>query len=490
MSINRVLYKLTGLAKIAPYLLIAASLAVLLVFALLARYAHPSSDDFCMAYGVGQHGLLRQLWDHYFAWSGRYTGNALYAIYPQIFGLFGGYKYIPAMVMLALFTAMAYFLSALFRIRTHSPPVLLVSLCFTAIFILGMLSPASSLYWMAGAMSYQSANILFLVLLGLMIRLHDRQKASDNHLALLAVLMLVMVLAVGTNETSMLAITGTVLLGVIVQLRSGLEVLRPWLLILAVALVCFAIVYYSPGNTIRAADFPLRHDLGRSINGSLAVGAKMLWHWLSNPVLIVSSMLAPFAISKLLQMSDRWFSVSGTVILALLGCTFLVPVVLQFPAWWSMGGWPPPRTVDAIYFLFLLGWYLTIGAVTLRYLHMGKWQLIIPPYKPGVTVVLLLLSVLFSVTVLQNKSYQMARSDMFQLAPPYHDYMEQRYRVIRQAVADGHSYLSVADYLQEYPRTIYFNDIMRNPDDWRNDCYAGYFGLEKIKRQSTKKNRP
>ena len=489
MSINRVLYKLTGLAKIVPYLLIAASLAVLLVFALLARYAHPSSDDFCMAYGVDAHGLFRQLWDHYFEWSGRYTGNALYAIYPLIFGLFGGYKYIPAMVMLALFTAMAYFLSALFRIRIHSQPVLLVSLVFTAVFVLGMLSPASSLYWMAGAMSYQSANILFLVLLALMIRLHDRQKASDNHLALLVVLLLVMVLAIGTNETSMLAITGVTLLGVIVHLRSGLEVLRSWLLILVIALVCFAIVYHSPGNAIRAADFPLRHDLGRSVNGSLAVGLKILWRWLSNPVLIVSSMLAPFAISKLLQMSDRWFSVSRTVITVLLGCTFLVPVVLQFPAWWSMGGWPPPRTVDAIYFLFIIGWYLAIGAVTVRYLHMGKWQSMMPPYKPGAVILLLLLSVLFSVAVLQNKSYQRARNDLFQLAPPYHEYMKQRYRVIQRAVVDGHSYLSVADYLQEYPRTIYFNDIMHNPDDWRNDCYADYFGLEKIRRQGVN-NKP
>jgi hypothetical protein len=96
---------------------------------------------------------------------------------------------------------------------------------------------------------------------------------------------------------------------------------------------------------------------------------------------------------------------------------------------------------------------------------------------------LLLLSVLFSVAVLQNKSYQRARNDLFQLALPYHDYMKQRYRIIQQAVVDDHSYLSVPDYLQEYPRTIYFNDIMRNPDDWRNDCYADYFGLEKIRRQ-------
>lgn len=482
MRINRVQKKLTGLAQIVPYMLLAICMAVLLVFALLAQYAHPSSDDFCMASGVGQHGLPGQLWLHYFEWSGRYAGNALYAIYPVIFGMFDGYKYIPTMVMLAFFSATAFFLSALFRISISAWPVLLISLCFTSIFILGMMSPASSLYWMAGALSYQPANILTLVLLGLMVRLADRQKDSRNYSVLLAVLLLVTVFAIGTNETSMLAVTGIAILGVVLHLRSGLVILKPWLFILATALVCFAMVYFSPGNVVRAADFPLRHDLSRSIAGSLSVGLKILWLWISNPVLIISSMLAPFAISKLLQLSDRWFTISKMMIVVLISGTLLMPIILQFPAWWSMGGWPPARTVDAIYFLFLLCWYLSIAAITVRYLHQGKWQVFMQPYKPGAPLALLLLAILFTAAVLQSKSYQLARTDLFHLARPYDEYMNERYQQIERAKVNGQHYLAVADYQQEYPRSIYFNDILHNPDDWRNDCYAAYFGLDKIRR--------
>ncbi len=464
-------------------MLIAISLAVVLVFVLLAQYSHPSSDDFCMASGVNDHGLVPYLWKHYFEWSGRYTGNALYAIYPVVFGLFDGYKFIPAVVLLLFFIATAFFLSRIFRLSIYARPVLLFSLCFVSVFLLGMTSPASGLYWMAGALTYQSANILFFVVFGLMIQLADRQKDSKNYFTLLVVLLMVLVFAIGTNETSMLALTGLALLGVVTQRRSGWQILKPWLVILVVALVCFSVVYFSPGNVIRAADFPQRHDLSRSISGSLSIGLQILWLWLSNPVLIVSSLLAPFVISSLYLLSARSFAVSKTMVIVLLFATFLMPVVLQFPAWWSMGGWPPARTQDAIYFLFLVSWYLSIAAITIHYLCRGKWSLVVQPYKPFAAIVLLLLSALFTVAALESKAYQLARTDLFDLARPYHDYLNMRYKIIEQAKVNGQRYLAVPDYQQEYPRSIFFNDIMFNPNHWRNVCYADYFGLEKIKRK-------
>jgi len=65
-----------------------ASLVVIGVFIALGFYAWPSADDFCMAAGVQHEGLLAHLWQHYLGWSGRYTGNALYAIFPLVFGMY------------------------------------------------------------------------------------------------------------------------------------------------------------------------------------------------------------------------------------------------------------------------------------------------------------------------------------------------------------------------------------------------------------------
>ena len=480
--------RLILISQLAPYMLLAVCIAVLLVFVMLAQYAQPSSDDFCMASGVNDNGLITHLWNHYLEWSGRYTGNALYAAYPLVTDLFDGYKYIPTIVIAALFLATAFFLSTLFSTAIYARPVLLASLCFVCVYLLGMMSPASGLYWMAGAFTYQTANVLLLVTLGLMLRLSERQKNSSKYFILFSALLLVVVIAIGANETGMLAITGVALLGVLIHLRSGWAILWPWMVILAVSLVSFDVVYFSPGNAIRAADFPLRHDLSRSINGSLSVGIKILWIWISNPVLIISSMLAPFAIIRLLQLSGRSFSVSGPLIAALLVCTLAMPVVLMFPAWWAMGGWPPARTVDAIYFLFLLSWFVTVGALTIRYLYDSEPSAVMQPYHPYAAVAMLALSALFSFAAVESKAYKLAKTDMFQLARPYHDYLSRRYEQIEQALANDQRYLVVADYQQEYPRTIFFNDIMHDPEHWRNVCYADYFGFEKIKRAHSKRN--
>ncbi len=482
---NRPLIRQTALAQIGPYLLVAACLAVLLVFILLAQYAHPSSDDFCMASGVNEHGLMAQLWKHYLEWSGRYSSNALYAVYPIVFDLFDAYKFIPAIVVAALFFAMAFFLSTLFAVRLFSRPVLLSSLGFVSVYLLGMLSPASGLFWMAGAFTYQTANVLLLVVLGLMIRLADRQRQNEKPLLLLALLLPVVVIAVGANETSMLAITALALFGLVLKLRSGWATLWPWLVILLLSMLCFAVVYYSPGNEIRSADFALRHDFSRSIKGSLSVGLKTLWIWISNPVLIIATVLAPFAISRLLQRSGRPLTVPIWLIAALAMGTVVLPVVLQFPAWWSMGGWPPARTLDAIYFLFLLGWFLTGVAVTVRYACSVEMKAEQRSHSRYAAIAMLVLSVLFGVAVVRHDAFRMAKTDLLHHARPYHEYLNTRYQRIAQARENNQRHLVVADFQQTYPRTLYFNDIMYNPEHWRNVCYADYFGLDKIRRIRT-----
>jgi len=471
---------LSAIAKTGPYLLLAASLVVLLLFILLGQYAHPSSDDFCMASGVNQFGLGGQLWKHYFEWSGRYSSNALYAVYPVVFDLFDAYKFIPAIMIAALVVSMAFFLSTLFATRLFARPVVLASLCFVSVYLLGMLSPASGLFWMAGAFTYQTANVLVPVVLGLLVRLAERQKQDQAVVPVLAIALAAIVVAMGANETSMLALTAVALLGVLLQLRSGGARLWPWVAILLVTLACFALVYLSPGNEIRAADFPMRHDLSRSIAGSLSGGLKILWIWVSNPVFIVATLLVPFAVAGLSALSGRRFTVSVPMVAAMLAATVALPFLLQFPAWWSMGGWPPPRTVDAIYFLFLLGWFVTTGAVTVHY--RGRENSNAGHTGRGSAAAVTVLSLVFVFAVLQHDALKLAKADMLQHAPPYDDYLNARYRTIEQALADNRRYLVVADYERVYPRMVYFNDIMRNPGHWRNVCYADYFGLEKIRR--------
>jgi hypothetical protein len=465
------------LSRLSPWLLVAICLAVVLVYFLLAPYAHPSTDDLCMADGIRREGLIPHLWNHYFEWSGRYSGNALYGVYPMVFGMFDGYRYIPVFMIVALLAAAAFLLSSVFGSKMLDRRVLLSALCFVCVYLLGMISPASGLYWMAGALTYQPANVLLLVALGLMLRLSDRQRRSENYVRLFGVLLAVMVLAIGFNETSMIALTAIAGLFLLLHVRSGRAILWPWAMVFVITLICFGIVYFSPGNAIRAAAFPLRHDLPRALGGSLDVGLRILGIWTSNPVLLASTLLAPFAVMRLYDSSGRTFTLSKTRIAVAGLCTLAIPIVFQFPAWWAMGGWAPARTIDATYFVFLLGWFATTAAVTVYFRREAG---ALPASYAAVA--LLAVSVLFTLAVLGSDGYRLARSDLAGRARPWDVYMQQRYALIRDAVAGGRASLVVPDYDQEYPRTIYFNDIMYDSRDWRNVCYASYFGLDRIKR--------
>lgn len=473
-----------GLLRVIPPLLVlTVSLVVILLFIALGQYAQPSADDFCMAYGVQQRGLWSHLWAHYIEWSGRYSGNAFYAIYPLVFGLLDGYVWMPALLILALIVSFASFLATLFRTRLTALPVLLLSVCFVAIYLLVMKHSASSLYWLAGALSYLSANILFLFTLALLIKLIDHQSACEPYTLLLFMLVLLIVVGVGTNETNMLMLNALWGLAFLIQLRLDRSKLKPWLLLLIVTLSCSAVVYFAPGNVVRESTFALRHDWSRALGGSLEMGLWTLISWLTNPLIIIATLLTPFALTGLSQRSSRRFNISNKMLLALLLFTLAIPIGLQFPAWWAMGGWPPPRTVDAIFFSFMLSWFVFVAAFSMRF--EASFRLLSAHSDNALSraVIMLILSLGFCLAVLANGQFQRARLDLSERAKPYHDYLRQRYALIDEALAKQQPFLQVPAFQQEYPRSIYFNDIVPNAGDWRNACYAAYFGLRGISRE-------
>ena len=469
--------------RVAAYLIALVGFIVVLSFVWLGQYAHPSSDDFCMATGVRHEGLFPHLLNHYVEWSGRYSGNALYAIYPLIFGMFSGLAFMPAILILLLFLSCSYFLSKLFNLRLRSKTVLLISLCFVSVFLLGMKHSASSLYWPAGALSYQTANILLLLTLALMISLMDRLKQQKNYNLTLISLVLIVILGMGTNETNMLSLTGIVALASLIHLRTGWSTLKPWVIISMVTLVSFAIVYLAPGNVVREASFPLRHDLVRAINGSLDMGLWVLMGWLLNPLFIVASLLFPLAIARLYALSSRSFNVSNRLLVVVVLITLLLPFVLQFPAWWAMGGWPPPRTVDATFFVFMLSWFFMLGVLTIRFAPASFLNSNEKYFPVSSGIIFSVGTLLFTLAVVGNFKFKRVQQDIWQRAEPFNAYMLKRYTLIDQSVSHQHLALLVPAFKKEFPRSIYFNDIVPDSRDWRNVCYADYFGLQVVGRE-------
>ena len=111
-----------------------------------------------------------------------------------------------------------------------------------------------------------------------------------------------------------------------------------WLALLLIALLCFCIVYFSPGNSVREGTFDQRHDWPHALAGSLRMGWWSLRAWTLNPLFIIASILLFVAIPWLHDQSSRNFKPDRGFILIAALLTLGMPFVLQFPAWWSMGG--------------------------------------------------------------------------------------------------------------------------------------------------------
>jgi hypothetical protein len=338
-------------------------------------------------------------------------------------------------------------------------------------------------------MTYQSANILLLFMLGLMVRLYDSQSAQSATGVTYGLLVAVIVLAVGTHEINMILVTGLVLLAFMLQLHRGWHRSGPWLLLVIVAAISSAIVFLAPGNLARTSTFPMSHDLIRSLEGSYVMGLKTLGIWLASPLLIAATMLLPFAVARLLSVSQRTFDLSATRLFIFLLITLAVPFALQFPAWWAMGGYPPARTVDAIYFVFLLCWLVTIGAFSIHYRIPGLDSFRQAHMSGRVVVVAIISSVLFIAAIATNGKFRRAAGDLMYRAGPYHAYILARYSLIDEAVLRNELFLTVPEYDGEYPRSIYYNDIRPYPADWRNVCYARYYGLSAIRRVKMRNQR-
>ena len=96
-----------------------------------------------------------------------------------------------------------------------------------------------------------------------------------------------------------------------------------------------------------------------------------------------------------------------------------------------------------------------------------------------------LLTLILIAAVATNGKFIRATNELFYHVGPYQEYMQNRLQLIAHALENKQYYLTVPEFKGKYPRSIYYNDIRRDPRDWRNVCYAAYFGLDRIRRVNT-----
>jgi hypothetical protein len=335
----------------------------LLPFFILSAFSSPAADDYCHAAGVLKFGFLRAQSYAFYDWSGRYFANLILGLTPITFdnliGNFTGYKAVALIIIILTFAAVFAFVAALLNSSASLGEKLVAAGLVTALFSNNMPDVTEGYYWMPGSISYQLPNILTVFLFAAVIKAQESSRIIRVSLLTLSAALVVAI--VGSSETSMsvlLFAVGTVTLKVF---RAGGRNRRQWLALFALAVICACIVIFAPGNAVRGSQFPDKHRLFFSLGMSLLQEVRFIGVWVSNPALILSTLLfMPVAFklapgNNLLKNLLHLRPVSSFTLL--LAFVFLG----LFPPYWATGLLGQYRSVNTAYFFFLLGWFINVA---------------------------------------------------------------------------------------------------------------------------------
>jgi cbb3-type cytochrome oxidase subunit 3 len=141
-----------------------ALIALLTAYAAIGLSSRYEADDYCMAIGAYELGVIGTTVDQYNTWQGRYTWSMVTATVYNTLG-----RYAPAIMPALLTVFMVGGLLYLLR-PVRREYALTMALVLTLGFITGLPNAWQSYYWMSAALNYMLPVIAFLYLVGWLLR--------------------------------------------------------------------------------------------------------------------------------------------------------------------------------------------------------------------------------------------------------------------------------------------------------------------------------
>lgn len=434
----------------------------LVLHAALACYAHPMADDLSYAHKDISHGIWNATIWEYLHWNGRYASNFLMLLGPLRLGLndLVIYRLVPVLLIAITCGSMAFFLRAMSTRFSIALPAWPFTLVWSGVFLCIMPDIGEGFYWYTGAVTYQFANALALLGVGVLL--------MPLHVAGRMVAMAILFITVGFNEVIMLLLVAAAMAGVIGPLMYRSRMPRIMLALLVVVLIGAGIMVLAPGNAGRGAHFPEQHRLWRSIGMSALQTVRFSAMWVLNiPMLALSlaclihrerieGVIAPFT-----RHLRPWMTIAAPLLL-----TFLC----AFPAYWGTGILGQHRTMNVACLFFVPLWFLNLAVCSRAWLPRASTI-----YPERLTNALLLL---FATCVLFTGNGYASVLDLFGgRAASASAQLRERYALLEAARATADPVVTIP-LIEDPPRSIYLLDIRPDPEFLQNVDYAMWFGLE------------
>lgn len=326
------------------FLIAGCSILVLVLFFYCGLFAVPSADDYAYTNLVMGHDFWRAQLDLYLGWSSRYTATLLITWFGKFY--LQQYWLVPWLSLsLILFSFLFLYWTVFFQFRQEKH-FFLFALSFFALYLSSSIAGHGvgvineGFFYLSGAVTYQIGAVFYFLFIGCFLWMaRDRYRVLNLFFS-----SSFLVLAIGSNETLMALSLGTVLV-LIWLYRMHFQI--NFLVIFAIALTCFLVVLFAPGNSVR-----LSTTEGRDIFSALGICVEKLvetyFYSLINPmlwlfVIFFQSILDKFVASVQHLLPLRYFYF----------CLALLVYSLYFPIAWSLDSGAPDRLVSFIGFLGL-----------------------------------------------------------------------------------------------------------------------------------------
>lgn len=448
-------------------------LLAVLTAAALARYAaaccfiHPFGDDFSYAVAGMRTDLLPRLRDEFMHWNGRWASNPLVLRGPLLLGMDSGlllYRAVPVALLALAWLGWRAFLRAAWPSLKRTDALLGAALLLLISLHL-LPDVGEGLYWYTGSVSYMLPGALALFVVAFWLRAYsDDWRMPAARLAGAVALALFIA---GCSELHMVFMVVLHAVVLAVQVRDRGRPLPGILIALVLVLIAGAAMALAPGNAVRGAQFPMRHDLLRSLGWGGLQTMRFLGTWLLSPALLAAALIVFARKGSRARSAQRERAMPSTARL-LAFITGLVFIAMTLP-YWTTGLLGQHRTANAT-LLFVLPF------AVLALLASGRTRFAKIP--AGIER---LAWALFFAAVFFTGSGGRLSNDLFSgRFARFDEQLIRRYALIEEAVAHGEERI-VVPALVDPPATAHYMELSGNAEHWVNRSKAQYFGADALR---------
>lgn len=447
-------------------------LGLLLPYVWLAIQVHPFGDDWSYAVLSERYPLWPRLLQEYRDINGRFSSNVLLLCHPMALGLPSGllvYRAVPVVLLLLLLAGSYALLRAGFRGAFGRSETSLAAALLVVMFVHGLPDLSEGLYWYTGAVTYllPCAASLFVCAAMMILRRTNGKRWRRPLFALAAVLLVFIALSCELHMVLAIMFTATFLYTCSVR-SQRLEAVPVMLLL--IALGCGVLMFLSPGNFLRALNYPQRGEVLRTLGYGALQSFRFMVLWVASPLLLSASVLWVEV--------DRRYNVLAQLVpfgRNLLVASVVVVFVIMALPYWTTGILGQHRTVNVAWFYFLPAYLVLIALGYRKILGTTGWTWIQGPLVRRAAILTAIIALLFTGNtgrVLSDLASGRART--------YDDAMHRRYALVTSAIRSGRDTLVLAPPAR-MPASLRILDAGPDPEHWANRYLVRYFGGEEMR---------